>query len=343
MPVRPGNIKSYLESVLGAEIQLKPASALKVPFHIRDAYTLTDLTLVIDEKSATPLSMLLLLPAADHYPGAVALRKHVQQVQKATDRTVVYVSSSLSAAERRSLITNHFNFIQPGSQMFIPELAMDLREQVRKRRNDQEVSALTPAAQVILLDRLYRGWDSDLRYTSSAIMGGFNYSRVTRSKVIEQLIRLDIIQALQGQGLTNLYAFNGSPAEVFSKARQWMRTPVRRKVPVNGVPRVGDGVFLAGESALASYTLLAGPVQPVYGMTRNTFDLLLERKAFKVTDSVDDTKAWVEIWAYRSLREENGSADQASLLLSLDDCPDERVQMALDEIRDEVRWLGSGD
>lgn len=338
MPVRPSDIKSYLESVLGAEIRLKPASAIEVPFHIRDAYKLADLTLLMDGKSAPPLSMLLLLPAADHYPGAVALRKHVQQVQKATDRTVVYVSSSLSAAERRSLITNHFNFIQPGSQMFIPELAMDLREQVRRRRNDQEVSALTPAAQVILLDRLYEAWDSDRRYTSSAIMGDFNYSRVTRSKVIEQLLGLDIIQ-----GLTSLYSFNGSPAEVFRKARQWMRTPVRRKVPVNGVPLVGDGVFLAGESALASYTLLAGPVPPVYGMTRNTFDLLLEGKAFKVADSVDDTKAWVEIWAYRSLREENGVADQASLLLSLEDCPDERVQMALDEIREEVKWLGSGD
>lgn len=38
-------------------------------------------------------------------------------------------------------------------------------------------------------------------------------------------------------------------------------------------------------------------------MTKKQFDTLVEEQAFKVTDSVDETRAWVEIWAYRSLKE----------------------------------------
>ncbi|MCU1735738.1 MULTISPECIES: hypothetical protein [unclassified Pseudomonas] len=341
MPALRDDIRLYVGSLLNAEVQLKTASVAKLPFHIRDTYTLADLTLRLGSKSGPSLSMLLLLSREDAYPGAVTLRKHIQQVQKATDKVVVYACKSLSSADRRSLITHHLNFIQPGSQMFIPELAMDLREHVRKRRNEQEVSTLLPATQAMLLGRLYEGWDSDSLYTSSAIMGNFEYSRVTLSKVIDQLLALNIIEAAQRRGVTNVYSFTADPATVFKSTRQWMRSPVKRTIPIDRPLHISDGLFLAGETALASYTLLAGPAQPVYGMIRNTFDLMLKEKAFKVADSVDDVRAWVEIWSYRSLTIENEIADQASLLLSLEDSPDERVQIALDAIREEVAWLGS--
>lgn len=341
MPALRDDIRLYVESLLNAQVQVKAAPVARIPFHIRDAYQLAELTFWLGSKSSPSLSMLLLLPIEDEYPGAVTLRKHIQQVQKATNHVVVYACKSLSPSERRSLITHHLNFIQPGSQMFIPELAMDLRELVRKRRNEQAVSTLLPAAQALLLGRLYEGWDSDSLYTSSAIMGSFEYSRVTLSKVIDQLLKLNVIEAVQRRGVTNVYSFAATPVEVFKRARPWMRSPVKRTIPIDRPLPLSDSLFLAGETALASYTLLAGPAQPVYGMTRNTFDLMQEEKAFKVADSVDDVRARVEIWSYRSLKAENRIADQASLLLSLEDSPDERVQIALDAIREELAWLGS--
>lgn len=344
MPNLRDDIKAYLESTLGVEVHLRSTSELKVPFHIKDAYKTVNLIILIGGKSKlSKLSMLLLLPVEDEYPGAVTLSKHIAQVRKATDKVVVYVCKSLSAPERRSLIAHHINFIQPGYQMFIPELAMDLRESVRKRRNEDEVSTLLPAAQAMLLGCLTDNWSSDALYASNAIMGGFKYSRVTLSKVIGQLLKLHIIHPAQSQGFMNCYTFGASQAQIFRKARPYMRSPVKRKVAIDRKLNLGDGVFLAGETALAKYTMLAEPVQPVYGMTKKQFDAMVEQKAFKVTDSVDETKAWVEIWAYRSLNAEKYIADEASLLLSLEDNPDERVQIALDEIKEKVKWLGSED
>jgi hypothetical protein len=344
MPVLRDDIRLYLETTLGVEAQLRAASDLKAPHYIKDAYKLLNLVLLVGAKhKQSKLTMVLLLPTDDEYPGAVTLGKHIAQVQRFTDKVVVYVCQSLSVSERRSLIANHINFIQPGYQLFIPELAMDLRESVRTRRKEGEVSDLLPAAQAMVLARLYEGWDSNTVFTSNAIMGEFKYSRVTLSKVIDQLLKLGIVHPAQSLGFKYFYSFDAPPPGLFKKARHFMRSPVKRKVAIDRVLHAGDGVFLAGETALAKCTMLADPAQPVFGMTKKQFDTMLEEKKFKVTDSVDEIRAWVEIWAYRSLAEDKNIADEASLLLSLKDNPDERVQQALDDLKESISWLKSED
>lgn len=342
MPVFLDDIKAYLESTLGLDAHLQAAQGLKVPFYIKDAYKLTCLSLTTGSKPQQKLSMLLVL-AGDEYPGAVSLGKHIAHVQKATDKVVVYVCQSLSVSQRRSLISGHINFIQPGYQMFIPELAMELRESVRTRRSEGKVSVLFPAAQAMLLGRLYEGWDNDTVFTSNAIMGAFKYSRVTLAKVIDQLLSLGIIHHAQSSGFKSCYSFGATPAAVFERARRSMRSPVKRKVAIDRVLRKGNGVFLAGETALSRYTLLADTEQPVFGMTKKQFDAMIKEGAFRVTRSVDEIRAWVEIWAYRTITEEKNIADEASLLLSLEDIQDERVQIALDELKESITWLKSGD
>lgn len=337
------DIRLYLESTLGVDVQLEPALAPSVPFHIKDVYNLVDVDLLTPGKSGVTLGMLLLLPIVDQYPGAVTLAKHINQVQKTTDRVVVFVSTSLSVPERRSLIANHINFIQPGYQMFIPELAMDLRESVRKYRAEGEITALLPATQAILLGCLYEGWNSETVYTSNTLMGKLRYSRVTLSKVIGQLLKLQIIHPVQSRGITHSYSFSATPDEVFKKNHPLMRSPVKRKLGIDREFALEGEVFLSGESAVADYTMLAGPPQPIYGMTRKQFDALIEEGAFNVCDSIDDIRAWVEIWTYGSLKAEKNIADEASVLLSLENDRDERVQIALDEIREKVTWLKSKD
>ncbi|MBM5458815.1 hypothetical protein H8F21_14700 [Pseudomonas sp. P66] len=332
-------LKDYVEATLGAKAQLKPV-ALKVPFHIQDAYRPIELGLQLGPAG---LTMLLLLSTGDKYPGIVSLNKHIAQVRKATDAVIVYVCKSLSAHERRSLITHHINFVQPGYQMFVPEIAIELREKVRRRRLDDEVSALLPAAQAMLLSCLYNGWTSDTVFQAKAIMGGLQYSRVTLSKVVDQLLALKLLQPAKSQKSINFYAFGAPAAGAFRTVSPYMRSPVRRKVAIDSIPILGDGVFLAGETALAKYTMLAEPDQPIYGMTKKRFDELVELGAFKVTESVDHIQAWVEIWSYCTLKEHANIADEASLLLGFEGHPDDRIQIALDQLKGQVEWLSTTD
>lgn len=338
MPNLQDDAKAYIESVLGVTAHLTPA-LLKAPYMTRESYKVYDLSISMGNNSA--LNMMLLISRDEaEYPGIVKLKKHIELVRKATYHAVVYVCWSLSIQDRRSLISHQVNFIQPGFQMFIPELALDLRESFRQRRQQREVAALLPAAQAMLLSCLYAGKTDEAYFTTNALLNDLGYSRVTLSKAVEQLTLLDVITPAKSDLPWKTYAFNGSPAEVFRKARQHLRSPVRKKVGItrNTIP-MAPGVCLAGETALARYTMLAEPKQAVWGMTRNVFKDMLAHRAFEVIESVDAIEEWVEIWAYPSLTERNYIADAASLYLSLEDNHDERIQIALDELKEQVGWL----
>lgn len=336
MPDLQDEAKTYIESALGVKAHLTPMP-LRVPYTIRDSYKTYELRMSIGKSSAFTI-MLLCDEVA--YPGIVSLQKHIELVHKVTNQVVVYVCRSLSIQERRSLITHQVNFIQPRFQMFIPEMALDLRESFRLRREQSEVSALFPAAQAMLLSCLYAGKTYEAYFRTNALLGDLNYSRVTLSKAVEQLTSLEVITPAKSELHWKTYAFNGTPAEVFRKAKQYLRSPVRKRIGItrNTLPMATD-VCLAGETALAKYTMLAEPKQAVWGMTKKVFNDMLALDAFEVIDSLDEIEEWVEIWAYPSLTLRHSIADVASLYLSLEENPDERIQTALDELKQQFNWL----
>lgn len=183
--------KTYIEAVLGVSAHLEPVG-FKVSFNIRDSYKMFELTIPLASNAVVALVLLVPRDEKD-YPGIVKLQKHVDLVRKASNRIITYVCRSLTTQDRRSLITHQVNFIQPGFQMFIPELALDLRENFRQRREQGEVAALLPAAQAMLLSCLYGGNTEDTLFTTNALMGDLNYSRMTLSRAVDQLTSLSLI------------------------------------------------------------------------------------------------------------------------------------------------------
>ena len=130
---------------IGVELHLKPSRDLKVPHYIKDTYKLVNMVLLVGSEARQSKFPLVLLPLDDGYPGAVTLGKYISQIRKFTDKAVVYACPALSAAERRSLINSYIKFFQPGYQLFIPELAMALRESVRTRRSEGDVRSAISA------------------------------------------------------------------------------------------------------------------------------------------------------------------------------------------------------
>ncbi len=101
-PCTPSStLPATASSILGADVAIKPASALKVPHYIKESYQLVNLVVSLGGVSkASRLSMIALLPVNDPYPGVVTLGKHLAQVRKVTDEVIVYACRSLSVSER---------------------------------------------------------------------------------------------------------------------------------------------------------------------------------------------------------------------------------------------------
>jgi len=326
----------YLDRTLGVHTHAIPAD-IRLPFSIKDAFEFFDLSIPLRQHPS--LNVLLMVEVEQAYAGIVKLDKTLTVVREATDQPVVYVCNALTAVERRSLINHQINFIQAGYQVFLPAIGMDLREHYRQRKHPDELESLTPAAQATLIERLYDGWSENERFTSNAIMGYQNYSRVTLSKVVSQLQAAGLIEPVQSENFVNTWVFKGDPSAIYNRARPYLRSPVRRRVGITGKLQLDRYVFRAGESALSRYSMLADPDIPVYGMTKPQLDAYLRLNTFSLTTHIDEIRAWVEVWTYENVNHRDNSADEASLLLSLEENPDERIQIALEELKERVDWL----
>jgi hypothetical protein len=132
-------------------------------------------------------------------------------------------------------------------------------------------------------------------------------------------------------------------------------------------------MLLAGEAALAEMSLLANPKVPGFAMTTAQFDHIRELaqsdhrwqrnvaygEEFGVWGSIsksvkskfETTSPYYEVpknhaacciqfWSYDPLHNNTatGTVDPFSLYLSLKDDHDDRVQMCLDEMMENVKW-----
>ncbi|MEG3132384.1 hypothetical protein SC206_02220 [Rouxiella sp. T17] len=328
--------KEYIEATLGLNVEFKPTRKFKLPFFIQDSYKFFPICLKLGDNAI--FSALLIEPVTGTYPGVVTLRKNLGQIEKVTDDTLIFLNSCFSASDRRSMIRDQINFLQPGFQMYIPELALDLREARRIRREKRVAVKLFPAAQAILIANLHSGWSTNQEYTARQLMGTYNYSRVTLAKVVEQFISHGIIDT---GNKTNHYQFTGSESDIYQKAYPFLKSPIKNRVAINRIIEVDDDVFVSGESALARYSMLAEPTLPVYAMTAQTFSKRLSISQFSIAEGIDQIAAYVEIGTYQSQKKQ--VADELSLMLSFATDKDERIQIALDEIKEKIGWLKSGD
>lgn len=337
---------SYLETVLGFRTTATEVK-LSVSFSLQELFGFFELEVGVPGDA--PLILLAALQRDDTYPGIVTIRKRLSLIEKMTDKVVVYVCENMNLAERRSLIDHHINFIAIKKQLFIPELAMDLRDafRIRKKSAGKDVqNDFSPATQAMLIQLL---WDesfskSGITCTAEQLMGLYNYSRVTLSKAISELTKSGLLASTHEKDFsTRFYSLRFSRSETFVKSLLLMRNPVKKIVWINKLPPLDEGVCYAGDSALAEYTMLARGAKPVFAMTREVFTSLLKRGEFDEVAHIDSAVATVEIWSYRSPKASTHIVDEISLYLTQKDNQDERVQLALSELKDQYPWMKFGD
>ncbi len=125
--------------------------------------------------------------------------------------------------------------------------------------------------------------------------------------------------------------------EVWNKAKNFMRTPVKRLVWVRDklVLKSWD-IRLAGLSGLSERTMLSGPRELCFAITAEQWRHALLQGVQEIPGP-EEGAYQLEIWAYSPAMVANSkTVDPLSLWLSLNDRKDDRVQMALDELQEQI-------
>lgn len=328
MPDLKQRLLDYLETLTGVRFDVAAKSALALPLFLRERYNL--LTIKLFERD-----YLLALEAADWDSGPPSeYGKHSDVLGRTLGAPVVLVLPILPSHARNRLVQMGVPFIVPGSQTFIPNSLIDLRErfpQPTAKRRDK----LSPAAQCTLLYHLLRG---PLGATPlKDIAEKLHYSPMMITNVKDELVAAEICQIVRS-GRATVLNFDLSGRTLWDRVNPHLTSPVKKTRWVRW-EKPPTTALLAGMSALSRRTLINDDRLPTFALTLPEFQKLLERGDIVGCQDAEDATAKIEIWSYDPhLLGNDQMADPLSLYLSFRASGDERVQQQINQLIEEFQW-----
>ena len=275
----------------------------------------------------------IFLATADNAATPSDIAKHVALVRPAADAIVVFVAPWLSAHNRSRLIERGVPFVVPGKQLYIPDLAMDLRERFRTPK-PRRAAGLSPAAQAVLFHRLLRLGEAAT--TPSLVAAQLRYSAMSIGRAFDDLVRAGLAQT-ERHGRKRHILFQAEGRQLFDAAHDLLRSPVRAEkfiLDVHAAPQLKH----AGESALAELTDLSPPPLPTFAVAATDWKSAAQAHELVEADR-DRASHIVESWSYDpAALSDAPTVDPLSLYAQFHDHRDERVSMAAERLLDGMPW-----
>lgn len=261
------------------------------------------------------------------------IAKHVALVRSAVEAIIVFAAPSLSAHNRSRLIAQGIAFVVPGNQLYIPELAMDLREHFRAPKL-RTADGLSPAAQAVLFHHVLRL--DQFATTPSAIAERLHYSAMSIGRAFDDLVAVGLAKA-EKRGKERYLQFNADRRALLPAARALLRSPVRSvKYIRNGRPV--PNLKRAGESALAELTDLSRPKTDTFAIAARDWNAIAEGfDLIEVNENEADLA--VETWSYDPAGLSDAPVvDPLSLYAQFWNHGNERVSMAAEKLLESLSW-----
>jgi len=321
-------LETYLNNVLGASVSsVEWKGARSIPLFLREQYRYYFIDLL-----NTPCVLMVANGAEDFTPATVF--KQWKAVGEFWSNETIYVTEACSSYNRKRLIEHKVPFIVPDNQMYIPMLGMDLREYF-KTHHAPKGSYLSPMSQLLVLMAIINDnldGKSPSEYAKLLDCAAMSMTRAARELESMELVRI------YKNGRKQQIKFNAARKDLWQMAKEKMVNPVRRRIWVKSVPDHWQGL-LAGESALARYSMIGEPTYPVYAITSSDWKSMNRNMTVEEIPHPESSCAQFELWRYSPERLAEGECvDRYSLWLSMQDSKDERIAMALEDLMEANAW-----
>ena len=320
-------LERYLHDALGVSVKTTPWSGVgQLPPVLRERYRFAKAELL-------GLRALLVIDANPEEQSPATVRKHLDMLQSKQPAELIYVRARVTAYNRKRLIEQKVPFIVPGNQMYLPMLAIDLREHFRRIR--VEASTFSPSTQVVVLHAMLRDAGQVLIPSEMAPLLG--YSAMTMTRAFDELETAKLAEVTV-RGRERCLRFIGDRREIWEKAQPFLRNPVSKRLFIRRIDGA-EGATHAGLTALAHYSMLAPPAYTTYALSREEWKTLRQQHKIIEVPVQDPDVSEIEVWWYSPARfAEHGMVDRLSLYLSLKADHDERTETALEEMMEKIEW-----
>ena len=321
------NFKRYLKETLDIDTQPKqwPEKG-KLPIFVRNMYIFFEVRIL-----GVPCLVMAAKDKVEQTPATI--QKHMLQVRKKWQDEVIYLQQKVTAYNRKRLIQHKIPFVVPLNQMFLPFLGIDLREHFKNVREKE--ASFSPSTQVVVLFYLFH--KDQLRLTPKILANELGYSTMTMTRTLDELDGVGLGKIAM-EGRERVLRFDRDKKQVWENAQERMRSPVKKRLWVKDISNK-PFALKAGLSALAYYSNLAEPANPVLAIGGIDWKKVKANKDVIILDISEPGAIELEVWGYSpKLFGEKGVVDRFSLFLSMREDNDERVQSALEGMMEQVEW-----
>ena len=320
-------LKRYLKETLDIDTHTKewPGTG-KLPIFLRNIYSFYEMRIL-----EVPCLVMAAKDKVEQTPATI--QKHMIQVRKKWQDEVIYLQQKVTAYNRKRLIQHKIPFVVPLNQMYLPFLGIDLREHFKNIRETE--TSFSPSTQVVVLNYLFN--KDQLRLTPKTLANELDYSIMTMTRAFDELDGSGL-GTIAMEGRERVLRFNRDKKNVWETALGRLRSPVKKRLWIKYPFNVPLGMK-AGLSALAHYTNLAEPANPVQALEGKLWKQIKAKIDAMILDLAEPNASELEVWSYSpELFAKKGVVDRFSLYLSMREDSDERIQSAIEEMMEQVEW-----
>ena len=249
-----------------------------------------------------------------------ALKKQIAKIQQVDNVPVVLELATISKYRRKSFIENNIPFVT-GKQVFLPFIGTMLTDE---KAPQKLTGKFVYSTQQLFLFYLY---SKKKRLYISEAGKVLPFTAMTLTRTVKQLEATDLFLVAK-DGVNKFIESKYSRYELFEKAKGYLSTPVRRAGYIDK-KQVTENMAFAGETALSEKTMLNPRRIVTYAISEKDYD-----KTMLTEELIDPYKqVRLELWAYNPKQfSEDNNADDISVVLSLGDTDDERIEEAVEAL-----------
>jgi DNA-binding MarR family transcriptional regulator len=203
---------------------------------------------------------------------------------------------------------------------------------VGKREKVEKISAAT---QFLLLYFIYQKKHEEK--SQSEIAEHLNMSAMNVSRAVQELKELGLLESRK-EGTSKVIKSVATGKELYQLSSGYLQSPVQKKIYVS-LKYFDMDLSFAGETALAKRSMLNYPKRTVFAMDKKVVKDIPQEAIVEPKLMTDNDYIEIELWKYNpSVYTSDEMVDIVSLVQSLKDVEDERVEMQIEEIMEEYKW-----
>lgn len=316
-------MKKQLEQYFSCEVKVEEnKNKLSLPIFM----TMRDITMVeiygvnfavVDVVKETELSV-------------TAMKKQKEKYEEALQCSVAYKVELNSIAMRNALVKNGVSFLDLPGNVFLPFLGIVLQDVYRKQF--VKADKMMPATQMVFLELLYM--EDEASVLKSEVANRLKLTKTSITRATAQLKEMGLIR--QNKSGTEIsIQRNCSRKGYYEKAKEYLINPVQKVITIQ---RTEENFvrYCAGETALSRMSELNPPRIEEYAIYKGE-EIIDQLEVVDARYEDWDDCLNVQLWKYNpSYFAKEGCVDPVSLACTFKGNEDERIEMSIEELLEEL-------